>query len=45
MRTRSTLYLLARILGDVNAVRRGRVVARLWNRTVGRIVARFTPWR
>lgn len=39
-RTRGTLYRLARILGDVQAVRRGRVGKRVARRVVGRSVGR-----
>jgi hypothetical protein len=35
-RTRSLLYSLARFLGDVNAIKRGRVGRRLANKAVGR---------
>jgi hypothetical protein len=37
---RSFLYSLARFLGDVNAVRRGRIGRRLANRVIGRTVVR-----
>jgi hypothetical protein len=33
---RSFLYALARLLGDINAVRRGRIGRRLGNRLIGR---------
>lgn len=36
----SLLTKLTRLLRDVNAVRRGRVAQRVYNRTVGSIVAR-----
>jgi hypothetical protein len=39
-RTRGSLYLLARILGDVQAVRKGRVGKRLGRRVVGRYAGR-----
>lgn len=39
-RTRGFLYWLARLLGDVNAVRRGRVGQRIARRAVGRKVGR-----
>jgi hypothetical protein len=35
-KTRGLLYLLARLLGDVNAFRRGRVGRRIARRAVGR---------
>ena len=38
MTTRSLLYGLARFLGDVHAVRRGRITRRLVNRAIGRHV-------
>lgn len=37
---RSTLYQLAKLLGDISAVRKGRVGARLWNRVTGRAAGR-----
>ena len=37
---RSILYTVARLLGDVNAVRRGRVRERIANRIAGRIAGR-----
>jgi hypothetical protein len=44
MTTRSALYGLARFLGDVNAVRRGRITRRLVNKALGRyVVSRL--WR
>ncbi|MCC5841499.1 MAG: hypothetical protein JJT96_15400 [Opitutales bacterium] len=36
MNLRSLLYALARLLGDVNAVKRGRVGRRIGRRVVGR---------
>jgi hypothetical protein len=33
---RSFLYTLARILGDVNAIRRGTIHKRIANRVIGR---------
>jgi len=38
---RTILYALARILGDVQAVRRGRIRQRVQNRIAGRILGRF----
>jgi hypothetical protein len=35
---RRNLYKTARFLGDVQAIRRGRVHQRIWNRVVGRIL-------
>jgi hypothetical protein len=40
MRTRSALYALAAFLGDVNAVRRGRVGRRIARRIAGRATGR-----
>lgn len=40
-KTRSALYLAARILGDVNAVRRGRIAQRVRNRILGRLLSRL----
>lgn len=37
---RSFLYLLARLLGDVNAVRRGTVGKRIMRRGVGKVAGR-----
>lgn len=37
---RSFLYFLARLLGDVSAVKRGRVGKRIGRRLAGRIVGR-----
>lgn len=39
-KTRRTLYKLARILGDVNAVKKGRVGRRVSRRIVGRATGR-----
>jgi hypothetical protein len=39
-KTRGSLYRLARILGDVQAVRKGRVGKRIGRRVVGRHVGR-----
>jgi hypothetical protein len=45
MSVRSALYRWARILGDISAVRRGRIGKRLVNRWLGRNVARRIWWR
>lgn len=37
---RSLLYLAARILGDINAVKRGKVKQRIKNRVKGKITGR-----
>lgn len=39
--TRGFLYALARLLGDVNAVRRGRVGRRIGRRVTGRGLGRI----
>lgn len=39
-KTRSFLYALARFLGDVNAVKRGRAGKRIARRLVGRAAGR-----
>ncbi|MEY3020766.1 MAG: hypothetical protein RLZZ272_1750 [Actinomycetota bacterium] len=38
--TRGFLYAFARFLGDVQAVRRGRIGRRLLRRTAGRVTGR-----
>lgn len=38
---RSLLYALARLLGDVNAVKRGKVGRRIGRRIVGRATGRL----
>ncbi|MBS3933490.1 MAG: hypothetical protein KGZ35_03965 [Truepera sp.] len=44
-KTRSFLYWLARLLGDVNAVKRGRVGQRITRRVAGRMTGRaFRRW-
>ena len=40
MNLRSLLYLVARLLGDVNAVRRGRIGQRIARRLAGRATGR-----
>jgi hypothetical protein len=40
MSLRSSLYKLARILGDVNAVKRGTVGRRVGRRVAGRVTGR-----
>lgn len=39
-RTRGALYSVARFLGDVQAVRKGRIGQRIGRRVVGRIAGR-----
>lgn len=40
---RGALYALARLLGDLNAIRRGTVGTRILRRILGRIVGRWMP--
>lgn len=40
MKIRSLLYLVARLLGDVNAVRRGRIGQRIVRRVAGKATGR-----
>ena len=40
-KTRSALYKTAKILGDINAVRRGTIGRRVTHRISGRITARL----
>ena len=40
MRLRGTLYLLARLMGDVGAVQKGRVPQRMARRIAGRATGR-----
>jgi hypothetical protein len=44
---RHHLYKAARILGDVNAVKRGRIVKRTENRAIGRLAGKVLRrlWR
>lgn len=41
MNLRSLLYLIARIMGDISAVRRGRIGRRLYNRGLGKLLGRL----
>jgi len=38
---RSLLYFIARLLGDINAVRKGRIGKRIGRRVVGRFTGRL----
>jgi hypothetical protein len=38
---RSALYGSAKILGDVNAVKKGKIKQRIKNRIIGKITSRF----
>ncbi len=40
-KTRSLLYLVARLLGDLNAVRRGRIGQRIARRLAGKLSGRL----
>lgn len=40
-RTRGWLYFLARLLGDVNAVKKGRVGRRVARRATGKVTGRL----
>lgn len=40
MNVRSTLYLIARLLGDVNAVKKGRITRRVGRRVAGKATGR-----
>lgn len=44
---RSLFYRAARVLGDIQAARRGRILQRIENRLVGKTVRRMTKklWR
>ena len=39
---RSLLYKTARILGDINAVKRGTIKKRIANRVIGKVSGRLT---
>lgn len=41
MRLRSSLYAAARILGDINAVQKGKVPQRIARKIVGRFIGRL----
>lgn len=38
---RTILYTTAKYLGDIDAVRKGRIKERLWNRVIGKITSKF----
>lgn len=40
-KVRTILYKTAKYLGDIDAVRKGRIGQRLWNRGIGKIFSRF----
>lgn len=41
---RSLLYTIAKLLGDLNAIKRGRISERLFNRGLGKVFGRFFRW-
>ena len=41
MTLKNSLYAALRFSNDVRAVRKGRILERLWNRLVGRTARRF----
>ena len=42
--TRSILYTIAKLLGDLNAIQKGRVGRRLGRRVAGKATGRFLGW-
>lgn len=40
-KVRSFLYKTAQILGDVDAVRKGRIGTRIYNRIIGKLTSRL----
>ena len=38
---RSFLYTLAKILGDINAIQKGTIGKRVYNRAIGKAMTRF----
>ena len=40
-KTRSVLYLAGRVLGDINAIKKGRIGQRIANRIVGKVSGRI----
>ena len=44
MNTRQTLYLMGRIIGNINAIRKGRIAQRIINILIGRVIVRRL-WR
>jgi len=41
MSTRGALYFIARLIGDINAIRKGRIGKRVYNRMVGRLLSKL----
>jgi len=42
--TRSILYTIAKLLGDLNAIQKGRVGRRVGRRVAGKATGRFLGW-
>lgn len=44
---RGLLYLVARVLGDISAIRKGRITERIANRAMGKVAGRVMGkvWR
>ena len=40
-KVRSAMYLMAKLLGDVSAIQRGRVGKRIWSRVIGKLAGRL----
>ncbi|GIN55059.1 hypothetical protein J36TS2_39530 [Bacillus paralicheniformis] len=40
-KVRSCLFKINRILGDINAIQKGRILNRLYNRLIGKVVSRL----
>jgi hypothetical protein len=40
-KVRSVLYLIARILGDVNAIQKGKIEQRIGRRVLGKVFGRL----
>jgi hypothetical protein len=40
-KTRSFLYSLARLLGDFNAIKKGRVKERIFNKIIGKLLSKL----
>jgi len=41
MSTRSSLYFIAKLIGDINAIRKGRIGKRIYNRLLGKALSRL----
>ena len=42
--TRSISYTIAKLLGDLNAIQKGRVGRRVGRRVAGKVTGRFLGW-